>query len=150
MKPFLALVPWLFIALFVWQESRGWVEDAKPASDYFVVRSVAAHDSVVGNPILLTVNREVKQRFTGTWVVSIRKLLDDGEQSACSATNTTIYLPKTMLPDPLDLDWWTHPVACRLSPGQYQMTTEWRIAPEHGAVKRVVAVSNVFRVLPKE
>jgi len=120
-----------------------------PASWWLKVESVRVEDSRVGNPVIMAVNRTIERDFSGEWLSSLRRLQDGRWVSYCTASGATNYQTDSSLPDPLTLQWWTHPDCHPIDEGKYIMRTTWRIKgmgwlPD----KEVRATSNIFVVNP--
>lgn len=120
-----------------------------PASFWFEARSVRVFDSQVGRPIVMAVDRSINRDFRGEWIASIRRMEKGRWASYCVATGTTNYRTDSVYPDPLTLQWWTHPNCHPLPPGKYLMRTAWVIKGESFLPDKVAqADSNIFEVKP--
>lgn len=120
-----------------------------PASWWLDVQSVRVFDAKQGTPVVMAVVRTVKRDFRGEWVASIRRLENGRWINFCTATGKTNYGKEMVFPDPLTLQWWTHPSCHPLPAGKYVMRTSWVILnvsffPD----KEVQADSNIFEVAP--
>lgn len=140
---------WAIIIALGWFAlgSRGLYEQMRPASDFMVVRSVHVEGTNIGVAPQMRVDREIRRGFIGNWVADVERFRNGRFVLVCSAAGHGNYSPDNDLPDDLDLDWWTYPTKCTPTvPGQYRVSTRWRIEPPSGAVKEVEADSNVFEV----
>lgn len=133
--------PWLLILFFV-------VMAAIPASFWFEVESVRVSDTTEGTPPALAVIRRINRPFDGAWTATVSKAsADGGFIVVCSASGRNEYLERSRLPHDLNLHWWTWPIKCELRPGEYILTTRWRINLPIPWPKSVTVTSNLFRVL---
>lgn len=143
-------IPWTPAILVLWVLLLAIsVRDSlAPTSDWFEVRSVVVADTSVGVPPTMTVDREVKQPFRARWLVDVEQEQPSGRFVVrCTSAGANNYSLGNDLPVPLDLDWWTYPMACTPSePGRYRVETTWLIELPGGLTKEVRAVSNTFRV----
>lgn len=123
---------------------------AVSASWWLEVRSVRVFDAQAGAPVLMAVDRSIERDFYGDWSVSIRRWDAGGWVSYCQARGQANYATDSQLPDPLTLQWWTHPGCHPLPPGRYVMRTSWTVHPDMSVLpaKRVQADSNIFEVRP--
>ena len=120
-----------------------------PASFWFDVRDVRVFDSMVGQPVVMAVDRTIRRDFKGEWVASIRSLQNGKWISYCTARGSTNYREDSVLPDPLTLQWWTHPDCHPLPPGKYTMRTTWVIKGESFLPDKLAqADSNIFEIKP--
>lgn len=120
-----------------------------PASFWFDVRAVRVFDVKDGEPVVMAVDRTIRHDFRGEWVASIRSLQNGKWISYCTARGTTNYREDSVLPDPLTLQWWTHPDCHPLPPGKYMMRTTWVIKGESFLPDKLAqADSNIFEIKP--
>lgn len=145
MRRFGYIIPYVVIGFFVYDRANDLYHASASSSDWMEVKSVYVLDTIVGRTPILKVSRNIKQDFHGIWTVTVKGINNDVEWNACTATNAYRYTTKSVLPSPVTLDWWTHPVKCSLPAGQYQITTEWMI-DTNNKKKYIINVSNVFRV----
>jgi hypothetical protein len=115
------------------------------AANLFEVRAMHIDNAPQGQPIPMTVDREIKAPFLADWTVTVRKVTPDGLLQHCAAISPPLdYSPEAVLPADLSLDWWTGWQCPPLTPGQYLATTVWTIK---GAADVPVSItSNVFEV----
>lgn len=120
-----------------------------PASIWLEVSDVRVFDARAGEPIPMAVARRINRDFNGTWAAGIRRLEPDGWTPYCPAKGGVPYQTDSKLPNPLTLQWWTHPDCQSLQPGTYQMRTTWTILGD-GLLpnKYVTADSNIFEIRP--
>lgn len=120
-----------------------------PPSFWLDVQSVTIHSAHVGAPISMTVEREVKRSFRGSWNVTIRQWDGGGWVTWCNASGSSNYRAEAKFPKNLSLQWWTDGACQPVPVGRYKVTTTWivrDIAPLPDKV--VTAESNVFEVTP--
>ncbi len=141
--PAFIVVGWLAIlAISVWHANM-------PASSWFDVSKVYVFDSVEGETPGMIADRTIRKSFHAQWVVTVYRKGARGFFPYCVSTGTNSYDVDDVLPDRLDLDFWTWPVRCQLPEGQYQVRTRWIINPVGYAMREVRANSNIFTVRPK-
>lgn len=118
------------------------------AAHWFEASNMHIADTSVGISPSLSVDRIIKKDFRGTWLVAVESYSNnrDTYYVYCTATGTIEYRPGRVLPDDINLDWWTWPTKCDLKEGSYQVTTTWIIYPEVYSPKEVTITSNVFKV----
>lgn len=120
-----------------------------PAWFWLDVRAVRVFDVHAGEPVVMAVDRTIRHDFRGEWVASIRSLQNGKWVSYCTARGTTNYREDSVLPDPLTLQWWTHPDCHPLQPGKYMMRTTWVIKGESFLPDKLAqADSNIFEIKP--
>ena len=126
------------------------------ADTFFEVRRVSVGNSVVGDPVILDVDRSILREFNGSYVVEVRKFPQ--RTAYCGGYGSTRYHPDATLPEPVTLKWWTFQGDCigpNLPAGDYIIITYWKIdRGEYGLNDVVVSIeSNPFTVAavtPKE
>lgn len=96
----------------------------------------------------MTVDREIKRPFRGSWQVTLRQWDGAGWVTWCNAQGASNYRPDSRFPKDLSLQWWTNGQCHPVPQGRYKVTTTWVIKdipwmPE----KTVTADSNIFEVL---
>jgi hypothetical protein len=119
-----------------------------PASEWMDVRSVEVLPARAGEPVRMVVDREIKQSFVASWVVSVRKH-NNGMELVCVGSGTSNYRQGADLPGVLTLGWWTSGACETLPPGRYFVATDWTIHP--GGIfpaKTIRADSKPFEVAP--
>ncbi len=140
-RMFIQYAPIVFVVILVIFDT------AIPNSYWFEVARIHVMDSIVGIPPKITVARDVVRPFRGKWIVTVKKAQDEAETSAyykeCVASGESDYRPETVLPQNLDLNWWTFPVHCDLQPGTYIVDTSWKFHVMF-LDRTVRVVSNVF------
>lgn len=132
------------IALF-WAVQLG--SKAIPASYWFEAGRVEVIEPTYeGDPIYLSVIREVKRPFDGEYDVLV---VDENTNTiVCDGSAAVHYLPERNLPKPLTLDWWVGD-PCVLPAGDYHMTTRWKIEwSPFELMDKTVGVDTFFSVLP--
>lgn len=143
-RAFSAVLPWALMLAFL-------IVVAAPASFWLRVSAIRVADTEEGTPPALDVDREIRRDFAAEWIATVRRAVDHGGFIvACTATGKNDYRVKSELPGRLDLDWWTDPVKCNLTPGEYILTTRWIIDVPTPWDKVVSITSNVFTIRPKE
>jgi hypothetical protein len=120
--------------------------DRAPVTNWLQVKSIAVHDSEEGQPVVLSVDRTIRQPFIGEWSATVRQSTPEGFVIQCSATGKGHYSPSAVLPKPLTLDWWTMPVRCALPPGRYRLETLWTVQPQGYPEKNLLVTSNFFTI----
>jgi len=120
-----------------------------PASYWLQVDYVIVHDTVEGTPPRMSVSRTIKRPFLGSWLATVLERESGGFSAYCPAPGVNDYRPENVLPDDLDLNWWTFPKECDLPPGDYKVSTVWMIDPPLMPRKTIRVMSNVFTVHPK-
>lgn len=132
------LLLFMFAAIHLW-----------PSSWWLDVRSVRVFDSIVGKPVLMAVDRTISHDFRGEWLATIRKMEAGRWTSYCTARGSTNYFADSAFPDPLTLQWWTHPDCHPLPAGKYVMRTTWTIKGAGPMPDKVSqADSNIFEIRP--
>lgn len=120
-----------------------------PSSYWFEVRQVVVNDTVAGVSPTMAVDRTIHTSFRGWWVAEVEKQQSHGGFSVvCAQSGRNNYNADAGLPDALDLDWWTYPLHCELTPGRYRVDTTWSFSPASFPEKHVHYVSNEFLVMP--
>lgn len=120
-----------------------------PASWWFRVDRVFVHDAVAGSTPLMEVERAIVRPFRGRWIATIMRGGSRGFYAYCTARGQNDYRPDAMLPDTVDLNWWTWPVECKLPEGTYRLNTLWTIQSPLVPDKEVRITSNVFVIAPR-
>lgn len=118
-----------------------------PASYWYEVGRVEVIEPTYeGDPVYLSVIREVKREFEGEYDVLI---VDENTNTiACDGSAAIRYRPERNLPKPLDLGWWVGD-PCTLPAGDYHMTTRWKIEwSPFELMDKTVEVDTFFSVLP--
>jgi hypothetical protein len=123
--------------------TRWWIE----------VRGVVVEDGQVGGELRVIPDRTIHRPFRGEWVAYVRKAEPTGFTAFCrrSSPEPFIYDPGNQVPPDSDMSWWLEipPNAdCPWQPGQYRMTTEWRVHLWFGVTLRTSVESNVFTIHP--
>lgn len=127
-----------------------------PASNYYELRSVEIHDTVVGRSPTMIVDRTIHRQFEGRPVVEVLRVngstFEAWWQCNPNISGERTYYPDRTLPDPLTLDWWMiiPPNRCTLAPGQYKTTTTIHIRTWFGGRWTVMRDSNLFTVTTQE
>ncbi len=145
MKLFRAL-PWLFLGLFVVFTVRDFLRSLVPTSYWMEVASVHVADTTVGQSPKMVVARVIYHQFVADWVASVRRVGEDGLELVCKGQGRSDYVPTAILPEKLDLKWWTG-ADCPLTEGKYLIDTTWVMQLDDDYGKRTVTVrSNIFEV----
>lgn len=142
-KAFAVVVPWVAVGVIFLPP---WFAEREPAENWFKVASVTVSDTKEGQPIIMSVSREIRRPFAGSWVATVRRVDDGGVSVFCTAYGSSSYRPNATFPKPLTLDWWTHPMKCALPKGKYRLDTVWSFDVMNNVTKTVTADSNVFEV----
>lgn len=121
------------------------------AETYFEVARVSVGNSVLGDPLIMDVDRTIHRPFAGSWAVEVRTF---PERSVyCTGAGDVIYRPEAELPKPVTLEWWTLSQRCKgpvLPADEYIIVTTWTIhSPARGVPDQTVTIeSNPFTVNP--
>jgi len=106
-----------------------------PGELWIQAHTIQISDSKAGNPVLMTVHRDVKKEFRGRYHTTLYRETELGWVAVspqCERVSSWIdYSPTRPLPvgDELNLAWWVGG-DCRgaeLVPGKYQLSTKWEI-----------------------
>mgnify|MGYP001582905566 CR=1 FL=1 len=124
--------------------------DHKFSDDYFFeVHSVNVGNSVHGEPVILSVDRQVNHQFFGKYNVEVRSFPD--RTTICTGSGESTYLPTAKLPEPLTLEWWAFSEDCKggtLPVGDYIIHTSWTVNREpYGLPDVLITIeSNPFTI----
>jgi len=111
-----------------------------PLSDFFEVQSITAHRQ--GDTAVLDVRRTIHAPIHMRFNVRIFHVEDLGMVQTCSVTSSTIlYMPGSVLPDPVTLDWWTWGECPKLPAGRAQIVTTWD--PEPPSMESLTIITEV-------
>lgn len=136
------------VALSSWSIILAWaLFHLWPSSWWMEVRSILVLDSPAEASPLMLVDREIKRDFTATATVIVRRRNGDQWTEVCRAEKTTPYRTDAILPDPLDLDWWSWRECGFLPPGRYFINTIWRIDSGVLPDTQIITDSNEFKVV---
>ena len=119
-----------------------------PTSYWFEVDVITVEDAKVGEPVIMTVDRNIKRPFYAEWTVTVREAVADGYVIRCLSKAATDYRVDATFPDPLTLSWWANSECDGLGVGSYILTTSWDIRPDILGLpkKTLTAESNVFKI----
>lgn len=118
-----------------------------PATFWLSVKSVHVDDAERGQPPVMEVVRTIRRPFEAKWRVQLEREVADGRFLFLrSVSGENQYGPQAVLPEPLTLDWWTHPQRWRPMPGHYRIETCWTIRVPGLFDRMTCAVSNTFEV----
>ena len=96
-----------------------------PPSRWLEVQSIKVRDTTEGHAPTMVVMRTIKKPFYGEWVAEVEKLNESGSFTmVCQAKGSANYNPGNDFPSNLDLNWWTYPVKCHLSPGLVEVSLD--------------------------
>lgn len=117
--------------------------------NFMEVRDVSVGNTVQGQPVILDVDREIKQDFIGSYIVEVRTF--PARRTVCIAADRLAYDPDARLPDTITLAWWANDGECGgadLSPGDYVIRTTWTIHNDEPKVsdQSLTVESNPFTV----
>lgn len=104
-----------------------------------IINSVTIIDGKYGADLDLYFDRQVKERFHGTWKVyivdvSTGKMALDSNGKECRGFGISDYEPTEQIDQPVKLfEWWMERENCLLEPGKYFAETEWRSFPHTGS-----------------
>jgi len=136
---------YVLVGLLCW---AGWIAatDFWPASRWLDVQAVLVNNGKAGEPLRMTVERNVRADFTATWAASVRSV---SGHVVCSGSATSNYRAGANMPPDLTLAWWTGGACSALPPGRYYLATDWRIHAHSIWPDKVVrADSPMFEVTP--
>lgn len=119
-----------------------------PPTYWYRPGPVVVFDSLVGEPVYMHFDREIRRGFFATWATAVRKASPTGWEVTCAASGAQDYRVDTQLPDPLTLRWWSDGKCSNIDePGNYFVSTVWHIHPWLGPEKVVRVDSNFFTVV---
>jgi hypothetical protein len=107
-----------------------------PSSHWYELNSVIVTGPeggpvVLGQPIIVTVQRTIHRDFKGEYVTTIRQL--PGLHTVCTGGLSVLYRSNSNLPEPLTLGYWTEgsrpPCEEALEPGFYVLQTCVTVQP---------------------
>lgn len=134
--------PWLFTLLLL--PPLAW-----PASWWFAVEGVVVAATPAGASPHMTVDREIKRPFRGSWQSTIRQWDGLGWVTWCNAQGASNYRPDSRFPKDLDLRWWTDGQCHPIPAGRYKITTTWIIQDIQWMPDKAITIdSNIFEVTP--
>lgn len=117
-----------------------------PASVWFEPRFVMVANQVEGLAPKMTVSREIKRTFNGTWRVELERREGSGYVLIDAAEGGGRYATDNKLPADLDMDWWTYPKVMRPGPGWYRLDTCWTVEIPVVQDKTVCMTSPPFEI----
>ena len=117
-----------------------------PASWWLRIDNLTILDGKVGVSPVVVVDRTIRREFRAQWVVTVLRQGRSGFYAFCTGRGENDYQPTTVLPDVVDLRWWTESERCDLPAGTYYVRTLWTIYPAGLPAKTIRAQSNVFRI----
>ncbi len=133
--------PWAFMLLVL--PPLMW-----PVTFWFDVNSVSVASAPAGSSLHMTVDREIKRPFRGSWQTTIRQWDGSGWVTRCNAQGASNYRPDSKYPRDLSLQWWTDGQCHPIPHGRYKITTTWVIGDIEWMPEKTITVdSNVFEVL---
>jgi len=136
---------WFVLIIVGWATLLGLV--FAPPSLWFEVRSIHVDDSTVGTTPKMRVDRSIYRTVPMTAYVTVAKKWPSGFAIYCPIKERTqVYKQDAVLPDDLDLDWYTFGDECakKLPAGKYRLDITWVIHPPLFPDKLVRQVSNTF------
>jgi hypothetical protein len=114
------------------------------------VRRVYVNDTFVGTIPTIEVDRIIWRDFHGQWLAEVEQQQRGGGFAVvCAESGYSNYRTDAVMPDQLDLDWWTYPRHCELEPGIYRVDTVWRWQPPGFPIKETRYMSNTFTVVAR-
>lgn len=130
-----------------WRTKR--LQKQHAADTYLTVDYVNVGNSVVGDPVIIDVKREILREFRGTYTVEVRTF--PRREVVCLASKSLNYRPDSNTPEEIDLHWWADDGVCSgpdLDPGEYMLVTTWVIHSETDQVpdQSITIDSNPFSV----
>ena len=124
--------------------TNGFVSALAPApsvsSDFFEVHSISGKRA--GDTVHIDLDRSIYGPIVMGFTVRIMERNGAGISEFCQMEAKAFnYLPGSVLPEVIDLDWWTHG-KCAVPPdGESQVWTVW--TPEDVTLKPIVAVFDI-------
>lgn len=137
-------IPWIIILVVGYGAIANFTRSIVPNSHFMEIKTMIVNDTRTGVSPILVVERSIKQEFVAEWTVTVREVSDAGLSVVCVGRGRSHISPKTLLPNPISLDWWIGHNTCNLTPGRYRMDTSWEIIGETNRVIR--SNSNIFQV----
>ena len=137
-------IPWIIILVVGYGAIANFTRSIVPNSHFMEIKTMIVNDTRTGVSPILVVERFIKQEFVAEWTVTVREVSDAGLSVVCVGRGRSHYSPKTLLPNPISLDWWIGHNTCNLTPGRYRLDTSWEIIGETNRVIR--SNSNIFQV----
>lgn len=90
----------------------------------FQVHSITATRQ--GNTAVLDVDRTINYPITMGFTVRVLEDIEGGLREFCRMESPPFeYIPNSILPDVLDLDWWTYGKCSELPKGRAVVSTTW-------------------------
>jgi len=127
---------------------RQYLKDTAPPEDYFEVRQMNIPDFYENENPKITYDREVKVKFTASWIAEIQDAYTF--QSVCQSNKTSQYDPAKTLPKGgPTLSWlmYREPLPdCSPPPGRYRVNICWTIQRVDAIPVLYCKNSNVFEV----
>lgn len=137
-------IPWIIILVVGYGAIANFTRSIVPNSHFMEITMKIVNDTRTGVSPILVVERFINQEFVAEWTVTVREVGDAGLSVVCVGRGRAHYSPKTLLPNPVSLDWWIGHNKCQLRPGRYRIDTSWEIIGETNRVLR--SNSNIFQV----
>lgn len=108
-------------------EYREMLIEQEAISNFMSVRSAFVGDTLLGQPVYMSVDREIHRPFLGSYYVAVREF--PSRTLVCRAADGPLqYRADSELPEELTLSWWADNGGCSgkdLEPGQYIIETTW-------------------------
>lgn len=146
MRKVIGLLPWVFLGIFAWLYGQDIATQLTSTDRWFKVDSVVVLDAQEGTSPKVAVDRDILSPFVAEWVVTVRRLQDEGLEIACVGYGKSYYIPEAVLPKDMDLDFWLGK-QCKLTAGRYQLDTKWLFdIPGYGGRRTLTVKSNIFHV----
>lgn len=122
---------------------------ALPPSYWMQISLVHVNDAKVGQSPIMQEEIKVHRTVLAMRTATVLKKQENGSMARiCSSRHWNTYSAGYGPPDAFDLDWWTRPVKCDLTPGEYIVQTSWYLRPSGHYRKELHVSSNSFKVTP--
>lgn len=149
MAPVMKIVrSWLATMLLFMAVTGYWVSTFWPPVDrWYELHSLWVDDARVHEPVTMHVDRAIHRPFFGKFGVVVRQNTPKGWLVVCNGFGGGDYLPNSVLPSPVTLDWWSNRACPTISePGEYVVTTTISVVTPFGFRRVLKNESNVFVV----
>jgi hypothetical protein len=137
-------------AWMIYPAAVPYLKQIVPIAFWFEVRSVEVSSIHAGEIPRVQVDRTIRRPFTAEWIVTLRRMEEDGFSVFCSRQGRNDYRPFAELPAQTDLNWWMdippNEQCPPLVPGNYIMTFAWQVEIEGIPPRSVRIDSNIFEV----
>ena len=124
--------------------TNGFVSALSPkspdVSDFFEVQSISGTRD--GDLVTISLERTIHEPIVMGFTVRIMERNGAGISEFCQMeAQPFTYLPGSVLPEAIDLDWWTHGKCADPPDGESQVWTVW--TPEDETLRPIIAVFDI-------